>query len=179
MLDTEAMTMTSTNKQTLDRLVAENCLKLFKDYQLEIRAGVAGEAVATERFLLCGIIGFTSKQVRGALVLATTSEPLERTNPAASPSHRDWICELANQLLGRVKNQMLSRGVEIFPSTPIALRGEHLSPVLQQRLVAELFTAEGGVVCVWMDCEFSEGFELPEVSVCDAASASEGEAILF
>ncbi|MEO7035306.1 MAG: hypothetical protein ABI548_15395 [Polyangiaceae bacterium] len=171
--------MTSTNKETLDRLVAENCLKLFKDYQLEIRAGVPGESVATERFLLCGIIGFTSKQVRGALVLATTSEPLERTNPSASPSHRDWICELANQMLGRVKNQMLSRGVEIFPSTPIALRGEHLSPVLQQRLVAELFTAEGGVVCVWMDCEFSDGFEFPEARVCDAAPVLEGEAILF
>ncbi len=168
--------MTSTNQQKLDRLVAENCLKLFADYQLEIRAEAPTEALAAERFLLCGIIGFTSKHLRGALVLATTREPLERTNPAAA-SHRDWICELSNQLLGRVKNQMLGLGVDIFPSTPIALRGEHLSPVLQQRLVAELFTVDGGVVCVWMDCEFESGFELSELGQSNAAP--EGETILF
>ena len=171
-----------TNTQNLDRLIAENCRKLFADYHLEIHAGGANAAQSEERFLLCGIIGFTSKSLRGALVLATTREPLERTNPTAAPSHRDWICELANQLLGRVKKQLLTRGVEIFPSTPIALRGEHLSPVLQQRLVAELFTAEGGLVCVWMDCEFEEGFELSEIddlSACDVAPVSEGEMVLF
>ena len=171
--------MSELNKQTLDRVVAENCLKLFADYKLEIRAGEPGKSLSAEQFLLCGIMGFTSRHMRGALVLATTREPLERTNPVANPSHRDWICELANQLLGRVKNQMLFRGVEIFASTPIALRGEHLSPILQQRLVAELFIADGGVVCVWMDCEFDEGFELPESGVFEAAPVSEGDTLLF
>ena len=174
--------MTAMNKHNLDRLVADNCLKLFADYKLEIHAGKPEKSLTAEQFLLCGIMGFTSRQMRGALVLATTREPLERTNPSAvNPSHRDWICELANQLLGRVKNQMLSRGVEIFASTPIALRGEHLSPILQQRLVAELFTADGGVVCVWMDCEFDEGFELPESGVFEAVPVSvpEGETVLF
>jgi len=165
----------------LDRLVAENCLKLFADYDLEIRSGEVEATAADERFLLCGIIGFTSKLVRGALVLATTKQPLERTNPTSTPSHRDWICELANQLLGRVKNQMLSCGVEIFPSTPVAVRGEHLSPILQQRLIAELFTADGGVVCVWLDCEFEDGFELGEPDRCanSIAPLPEGEIILF
>lgn len=171
--------MIATHKKHLDRLVADNCLKLFADYELEIRAGEPEESLAAEPFLLCGILGFTSKHMRGALVLATTREPLERTNPAPNPSHRDWICELVNQLLGRVKNQLLTCGVEIFASTPIALRGEHLSPVLQQRLVAELFTAEGGVVCVWMDCEFDDGFELSEASVVAVSPVAEGEALLF
>lgn len=168
--------MTSDNQQQLDQLVAENCLRLFADYQLDIRAEAPAKARVAEPFLLCGIIGFTSKHLRGALVLATTREPLERTNPATA-SHRDWICELSNQLLGRVKNQMLGRGVEVFPSTPIALRGEHLSPVLQQRLVAELFTADGGVVCVWMDCEFEPGFELTEF--VQPNTIPEGGSILF
>jgi hypothetical protein len=171
--------MTVTNKQSLDRLVAENCRRLFADYRLEIHTAAPGESIAAERFLLCGIIGFTSKHVRGSLVLASTGEPLERTNPSSKPSHRDWICELANQLLGRVKNEMLSRGVELFGSTPIALRGEHLSPVLQQSLITEIFVADRGVVCVWMDCEFDEGFELPEDASYDAAPASSGETLLF
>ena len=170
--------MNLTNKQNLDRLVADNCLRLFADYQLDIHAGAPGE-VADRAFLLCGIIGFTSRHMRGALVLASTNEPLERTSPDDSTSHRDWICELSNQLLGRIKNQLLSRKVEVYASTPVALRGEHLSPVLQQRLVAELFTASGGVVCVWMDCEFDPGFVLPDAIVEDAAPVSEGDMLLF
>jgi hypothetical protein len=171
--------MTTTNEETLARLVAGNCRQLFTDYQLKIRSAEPLDSHAEEHFLLCGVIGFTSKHLRGALVLACTREPLERTNPGINPSHRDWICELANQLLGRVKNQMLDRNVEIYQSTPVALRGDHLAPVFQQRLVAELFTAEGGVICVWMDCEFDEGFAIPEASVCDAAPLSEGEMSLF
>ena len=173
--------MTLKSKLGLERLVREHCLKLFADYDLEIRLGEVGEPRAEDRFLLCGIIGFTAKFARGALVLATTKEPLELTNPTSTPSHRDWICELANQLLGRVKNQLLTRGVEIFPSTPVAVRGEHLSPILEQRQIAELFTAEGGVICVWLDCEFEEGFELAEVDLIarSIAPLAEGEIILF
>jgi len=51
--------------------------------------------------------------------------------------------------------------------------------MLQQRLVAELFTAEGGMVCVWMDCDFDEDFVLAEYSICEASAMSEGEALLF
>ncbi len=171
--------MSLANKSNLDRLVADNCLKLFADYRLDMCAGATSELMVDRPFLLCGVIGFTSKHMRGALVLASTNEPLEQTSPDESTSHRDWICELANQLLGRVKNQLLSRKVEVYASTPIALRGEHLSPVLQQRLVAELFTANGGVVCVWMDCEFDADFVLPDSAVEDAAPVPEGDMLLF
>jgi hypothetical protein len=170
--------MNSSNKKILDQLVADHCCKLFADYKLEIRTGECAVPV-DERFLLCGILGFTSQQMRGALVLATTKEPLQRTSPVANPSHRDWICELVNQLLGRIKNQLLTRGVEIFPSTPVSLRGEYLSPVLQQRLIAELFIADGGVVCVWMDCEFDADFVLAEETTGDASALAEGESLLF
>jgi hypothetical protein len=74
---------------------------------------------------------------------------------------------------------MLRRGVEIFQSTPIALRGEHLSPVLQHRLIAELFIADGGAVGVWMACDFDEGFEISDVNVGDTTPISEGETLLF
>jgi hypothetical protein len=170
--------MTASNKQILDRAVAENCFKLFADYELKIRAREPGDAVHVERFLMCGIIGFTSKKMRGVLALATTKEPLELTNHTTT-THRDWICELANQLLGRVKNQMLLRGVEIVPSTPIALRGDHLSPVTQQGLVSELFTAERGLVCVWMDCEFDDDYVLPEAGECATPPVPEGDLLLF
>jgi len=170
--------MSTTNKVNLDRLVAENCIKLFADYRLDVHAVGAEESLANRPFLVCGVVGFTSKHVRGALALASTSEPLELTSPDLT-SHRDWVCELANQLLGRVKNQLLSRKVEVFASTPVALRGEHLSPVRQQGQVADLFITSGGAVCVWMDCEFEPDFELPDGVVEEASPLSEGEMVLF
>lgn len=170
--------MIATHKQALDRVVAENCHKLFADYELKIRAREPGDPLDVERFLLCGVIGFTSKKMRGALALATTEEPLELTNHTKT-THRDWICELANQLLGRVKNQLLMRGIEIFPSIPFALRGDHLSPVIQQGLVSELFTAERGVICVWVDCEFDDDFTLPETGECATPPLPEGDLLLF
>jgi hypothetical protein len=60
------------------------------------------------------------------------------------------------------------------------LRGEHLwSPVLQRPRVAEIFTAREGMVCVWVDCEFDEGFELAESGTFPVARLAEGEALLF
>ncbi|HEX3855033.1 MAG TPA: hypothetical protein VHW01_28920 [Polyangiaceae bacterium] len=130
----------------------------------------------------CGALGLAEFDVVEATDGTEGAETIGRLTDLAAV-----ICDvniprmsgLENQLLGRVKNQMLARGVEISPSTPIALRGEHLSPVLRQRLVAELFTAEGGIVCVRMDCEFDEGFELAEETAGEAAPMSEGEPLLF
>jgi len=42
-----------------------------------------------------------------------------------------------------------------------------------------LFTAEGGVVCVWMDCEFDDGFSFSEVSATVMPPLAEGETVLF
>ena len=170
--------MSSEAKRILDSAVAENCLKLFADYRLEIRARGPEDPIGADRFLLCGIIGFTAKHMRGVVVLATTQEPLERTNHT-STTHRDWICELANQLLGRVKNHLLPRGIELHAATPVSLRGEHLSPVLQQSPVTELFLADSGIVGVWTDCEFDAGFAFSAVNSHDAAPVSEGEMLLF
>lgn len=169
--------MISEASKIFDQEVAANCLKLFADYQLDIRVRQAGDSIAAERFLLCGIVGFTAKNLRGVLVLAATKEPLELTNHT-STTHRDWVCELANQLLGRLKNRMLLRGVELYASTPVALRGEHLLPILQQNPVAEIFTADRGAVCVWLDCEFDDAFAFSETTNT-IAPVAEGAMLLF
>jgi len=167
-------------KETLDQAIADSCLKLFSDYRLEIRARQPSDRLSTEHFLLCGIIGFTAKDMRGALVLAATREPLDRTNRTrARTTHRDWICELSNQLLGRVKNQMLPRGLELHAATPVSIRGDHLQPIFAQTPVAEIFLAEVGVVAVWLDCEFDETFAWPPPYERVEAPVSEGEMLLF
>src|SRR4030095_1236237 len=106
--------MRNQNNKSIDDLVYNCSCELFAAYQLHVEPRPLADFPPPEELALCGVMGFGGKQMRGALVLATTREPLERTNPGGLTSQRDWICELANQLMGRVKNRLLAVGVEIL-----------------------------------------------------------------
>ena len=175
------MTLEHSVNQPIDDLVAECCAELFHDYGLDVEARKRDDFPAPEELALCGVMGFAGKQVRGALVLAATKEPLERTNPGNQQSQRDWICELANQLLGRVKNRLLLRDVEILLATPTALRGDNLCPITARIRAPQVFAASGGgFVCVWIDFELAMGFEIPAAPLPGIqAAVSEGETVLF
>jgi len=172
--------MTSPKNRPIDDLVFECCRDLFSAYQLDVRPLDRSEFPETERLAVCGVMGFGGKSMRGALVLATTREPLEHTNPQAFGSERDWVCELANQLMGRVKNRLLNLGVEVLLATPAGLRGENLSPTPSKLRAPQVFAACNGFVCVWIDCEYIDGFELPSRPPRGLEPAvPEGDTILF
>lgn len=174
------MGMRNPDNRPLDDLVFDCSRELFAAYELEVEPRDREQFPATENLALCGVMGFGGKQMRGALVLATTKEPLERTNPGRADSQRDWVCELANQLMGRVKNRLLGAGVEIHLATPAGLSGDNLCPSPQKLRAPQVFAAGSGFVCVWIDCEFAENFELPPMPAQGGSAAmAEGEALLF
>jgi hypothetical protein len=117
-------------------------------------------------------------EIRGAILLATSREPLGRTSPVNDTSFREWIAELSNQLLGRLKNKLLKRGVVLHMSTPVVLRGQHLTPLTRNELKPLVFDCDNGCVCVWMDVELTEGVDLTVVQE-GAAMMNEGEGLLF
>ena len=170
--------MKNPNNRPIDDLVFDCCRELFAAYQLDVSPRDRSDFPATEELAVCGVMGFGGKWMRGALVLATTREPLEHTNP--NGSQRDWVCELANQLMGRVKNRLVARGVEIHLATPAGLSGENLSPAPGKLRAPQVFAAANGFVCVWIDCEFMDGFDLPAAPLPEAEPAiAEGEAVVF
>jgi hypothetical protein len=172
--------MRNPNNRPIDDLVFSCCRDLFAAYQLDLQPGASDDFPSTKELAVCGVMGFGGKLMRGALVLAATSEPLERTNPEGFGSPRDWICELANQLMGRVKNQLLPLGVEVLLATPAGLSGENLSPSPGKLRVPQVFAAANGFVVVWIECEFAEGFELHLTpSEHFEAALPEGETLLF
>lgn len=164
----------------LDKIVFECCRELLSGLDLEAQPRSRQDFPASDDLVLCGVMGFGGKQMRGALVLASTKEPLERTHPGSFSAQRDWLCELANQLMGRVKNRLLSLGVEILLATPAGLRGDNLCPSPARLRSPQVFAAAHGFMCVWMDCELNDGFELPATLSGDAEPAvREGETLLF
>lgn len=174
--------MRNPNNSPLDDLVFDCCLALFSAYGLAAEPRPRESFPATERLAFCGVMGFGGKLMRGALVLATTKEPLEQTNPSGLDSQRDWVCELANQLMGRIKNRLLTLGVEVHLATPAGLSGDNLSAAPGKLRAPQVFAAANGFMCVWIDYECVEGFVLPSGPAAEAGgepALSEGEALLF
>ena len=174
--------MRNPNNSPLDDLVFDCCRDLFAAYELASQPRSREAFPATERLAFCGVMGFGGKLMRGALVLATTKEPLEQTNPSGLESQRDWVCELSNQLMGRIKNRLLSLGVEVHLATPAGLSGDNLSAAPGKLRAPQVFEAGNGFICVWIDYECAEGFALPKTPPSNANSdpvMSEGDALLF
>lgn len=151
------------NEEVIESCVNESCLSLFDDYALPLKRTNVADMDKEAELLFCGVVGFSGDQMRGTLLLATSREPLGRTSPSTDASLREWIAELANQLLGRIKNKLFAHGVTLHLSTPIVLRGQHIAPVTRAELVPYAFTCDGGLVCVWFDAETNEGLDLNQV----------------
>lgn len=101
--------------------------------------GVAGKKRATSvsnvegQNCLASFLGFTGSQVRGSLTIVGPIGFFAQTYPGRAVASRftesdasDWCCEFANQLLGRFKNKLLRRGVNIELSTPQGILADRL-----------------------------------------------------
>lgn len=158
---------------------AEATESLFDAYGVQV-VRRKERAIPDDAVLMCGVIGFTGPTLRGTLILAANDLPLEASNPVPGSPLRDWISELTNQLVGRVKNRMRAYGVEIYITTPVVLRGVLLAPVPRSELRPMCFTApNGGVLWVWTEVETPEGFLLGKIRDDDARDVTEGHALMF
>lgn len=166
------------SQQVFESIVRHSCLDLFADFGVPLEAVEADGAPVAE-FLICSVIGFTGRHVRGSLVVATTERFLERSHASLeAPQPRDWIGEISNQLLGRIKRHLLARGVEIYLNLPAVLRGEHLAPLPRQKLKPMRFRSPHGEIGVWIEVEAGNGFGLAADGASDAGPPS-GEPVIF
>jgi len=82
---------------------------------------------------VAAVIGFSGDLIKGSLVITTGMDLLNKSHPnhamgmpVADPDCLDWIGEIANQLLGRIKNKMAAAGVPFSMSTPTTAVGKSL-----------------------------------------------------
>ena len=163
----------------LRSIVGECCVELFEAYDVALTPQPDEQVVPLDELVLSGIIGFTGDKLQGSLVLCATRSLLESPNFANSCSN-DWIAELSNQLLGRIKNRLLSFGITIYLSTPITMRGHDLKPSTSHPGSEPLHLrglTEGAVV--WFDVDPPEDLELIPISSAEPPSHAEGELLLF
>ncbi|CAN5896723.1 hypothetical protein BH11MYX4_BH11MYX4_50180 [soil metagenome] len=171
-----------TNRHIIDAIVTSCTRELFSLHDTELKRS----ADAHEPHDYVTVIGFYGDGMRGALGLGIDRRlivrMLEQYADSVSPpvGAEDFVGETANQLLGRVKNQLLAYGVDFGIALPMVLRGieVHLAKSATE-VWPYHFAAPDGSVTVWFDARIEPGLVLERVATPDDVVAREGELTMF
>lgn len=163
----------SDTTRMIQSLAGAACIELLQAYGVTLTPSNGwGDS---DEVMFSGVMGFVGDRVRGTCLLAAPQGTVEAAAPQDA-SARDWVGELANQLVGRLKAKLLARGATIALSTPVVLRGVRLSPLPRTDVEPVVFHSPTGKVLVWLEVEIEDGFELGEER---ALQATEGELLVF
>lgn len=128
---------------------------------------------------LVGSIGFVGAMMRGVLTwelsIATARASSGRDDVT---DVCDWVGEMTNQLLGRIKNKLLGHGLELLLSTPTVIYGCTVDapPRVGDRIRSGLASDRGKVRAVF---EYVASDALAFTVEASAGAADEGSAFFF
>jgi hypothetical protein len=160
--------------------VAEQCCgRLFASYGYALRPCASGELASGGALTFFGIIGFMATGLHGSLVLGSSDEPLTLSNPARAVPIREWIGELSNQLVGRMKNQLLLHALELRVDTPVTLRDTHMTEARTRGLPSLSLKGSSGLVRVWIDLQLGRGFHMTDDPDPSRAGPQESQTVIL
>jgi hypothetical protein len=157
-------------------LAAQACAELFDAYGVPLTP-VESAFESLDESIMSGVMGFVGTRLRGTCLLTSAEGPIKASCPAGNRS-RDWIGELTNQLVGRLKTKLIARGVEVFLTTPIVLTGARIRPVPRGVLEPTLFVSPLGNVMVWVEAESGRDLTLSTEAPMHQPGG-EGDILLF
>ena len=136
-----------------------------------------------------GIIGFGGDLIRGSFAVSCKAGLLDHTHPnllmdipVGDAERVDWIGEVANQILGRIKNLTIDYSVNFSLSAPSVVRGQSLEVVGQDRRMVNTshFLADGHQLTITIICVINPNFNFDQAQkTVKSRQASEGESLLF
>lgn len=134
---------------------------------------------------LGSVVGFRGKGVRGGLALVAPMDfiaellPVPRSVADGERQLRDWSGEMANQLVGRLKNKLSARSVDFEVGMPICFTGKGIRFVFlpDAEGLSLCFRAAATSVRVHLDCSLSP--ELAAGDVTGLRIVPEGNVLLF
>ena len=156
----------------IEEMTASSCADLFAAYDVTLTQVTQANWGHSNEPLVSAIMGFVSAEVRGTCLLACEQGAIRQSCPPGGRI-RDWIGELANQLVGRLKVKLLGHNIEIGLTTPIVLQGIQLQPLPKSALEPAVFSCTGGTVLVWVEAEVAAGFSLPPQRAPDAGESGD------
>ncbi|MDP2315073.1 MAG: chemotaxis protein CheX [Pseudomonadota bacterium] len=179
----------SRNDQVLDAALTEATIATFAHYDVPLTLVGPSPALRVASHYSIGVIGFAGEALRGTLVIATCMPLVSAHCPPGRSSRvrledraRDWVGELSNLVLGRVKIALSRRGVTMGLSTPVAFTGQHvrLGAVHPARTRAWDFASPAGEVRAWLEVDYDRELLLgPDLHTDTDGTLAAGDALLF
>jgi hypothetical protein len=168
----------ASNLEILASALESSCVELFADYGLAIHRVETGQE-SPESSLLAAI-DFSGAQIRGTVALRATRELIGGTNPTIDSrlpygQLADWSCELANQLVGRIKNKLRSYGVPLSVNVPRLVDAHYVDEL--KNGIRHRFECRYGSFVGYLDVLIEPGFVLEGQEIEDLPQ--EGDLVLF
>jgi hypothetical protein len=182
--------MTESQWRTLSPIVEESCTGLFTSYGAPVAYAAECPGLSMYGQCMAAFIGFTSPQMRGSLLLATSLGMVQMSHPIDPRQIRDpaadlqeWTGELANQLLGRIKNKLVPYGLALQLTPPVCMINREIRAVPTHTEEARVYQFKGmGMdLFVRLGVTLAPGFTLtlaPDQGPVTLAP-TEGEKMLF
>lgn len=104
------------------------CVKSLLSYyssvpEDEIVVAPSSLADISQKTMLCSSIGLAGDEFKLSIVILASSATIQPLCPLPNPSTADWIGELANQLIGRMKNALITYGHSGQITLPVTVSG--------------------------------------------------------
>jgi hypothetical protein len=171
----------SRNRAVIDVIVRSATVGLFHSYGVAAGPQLQAKLASSQPSSLCGSIRFSGPGFDGVLELVVPDSVLARvrSEPLTAHTSRDVVRELTNQLMGRIKNKLLSFQVSLTLSLPsisrhVPERALAAAGAQTSVLVYEFRTLEGSVFVILRGTFSEEPLVFTSTSV-----GNEGDVILF
>ena len=150
------------------------------------------EISATSGNAVVGFLGYADLNVKGSLVIVSRPETLKASHPmtalgadVSEADQLDWLGEMANQVLGRLKNGMLPFGLSLNLATPSIVQGSDLrlaSTDGSESILRAARTESGLTFGFALNVAFASGFDptsIDRVEPSNKLAKKEGEGFVF
>jgi hypothetical protein len=167
----------------LGEALKASCVELLAEYGLDAQPSTAslGPSDAPVSLLVAGV-DFRGRELRGTVALWAAQSVIAETTRAApgmkGDEHdlADWTCELANQLIGRMKNKLRAYDVALSLNVPRLILGPGREEL--ERGIRYRFSCDFGSIAASLDVLIAPGFVLKE-RVIEESLVHEGEFTLL
>ena len=152
----------------LGDLVSKAVETFAKDYTLSFKSADGNEG----SYRLAGVLGVASDKLNGTLFFSCNSDFLQRTHPTnkgdslESEELHDWLQEITNQVLGRVKNFLYEHGVKTELNHDLPIVAEDLEPddFGDDMTYSSYYTVADCPVAVHLNCASLDFIDFSQVS---------------
>ncbi|MFO0629408.1 MAG: chemotaxis protein CheX [Polyangiales bacterium] len=126
------------------------------------------------------VLGFADDRTRGGLALGMSRTFARGICPAEGVSDEDWVGELGNQVLGRLRNQLLRYGLDLGMGTPVVLSGVGIAvaPPRNDEPLHMCFGQGDHNLGLFLEARFQDGFEFGQPQE-EPVAFDEGSMMMF